>query len=86
MIKDLEFIIDDFFIEIKLNRFKYIIRYDGIKYDYYKYKDGFDVLVKEIREVVVKVDEFWKNKIVKKYEEIVIKFLVVKEEKKVEEF
>lgn len=36
--------------------------------------------------MVVNVDVFWKKKIVKKYGEIEIKLLVVKEEKKVEEF
>ncbi len=43
MIKDLESIIDDFFIETKLNRPKHITRYDGTKHDYHKHKDGFSV-------------------------------------------
>ncbi|HDD1004101.1 TPA: staphylocoagulase [Staphylococcus aureus] len=85
MIKDLESIIDDFFIETKLNRPKHITRYDGTKHDYHKHKDGFDALVKETREAVAKADESWKNKTVKKYEETVTKSPVVKEEKKVEE-
>ncbi|HDA7826570.1 staphylocoagulase [Staphylococcus aureus] len=85
MIKDLESIIDDFFIETKLNRPKHITRYDGTKHDYHKHKDGFDALVKETREAVAKADESWKNKTVKKYEETVTKSPAVKEEKKVEE-
>ncbi|HCX2151654.1 TPA: staphylocoagulase [Staphylococcus aureus] len=85
MIKDLESIIDDFFIETKLNRPKHITRYDGTKHDYHKHKDGFDALVKETREAVAKADESWKNKTVKKYGETETKSPVVKEEKKVEE-
>ncbi|HDH4925004.1 TPA: staphylocoagulase, partial [Staphylococcus aureus] len=85
MIKDLESIIDDFFIETKLNRPKHITRYDGTKHDYHKHKDGFDALVKETREAVAKADESWKTKTVKKYRETVTKSPVVKEEKKVEE-
>ncbi|HGO3722607.1 staphylocoagulase [Staphylococcus aureus] len=85
MIKDLESIIDDFFMETKLNRPNHITRYDGTKHDYHKHKDGFDALVKETREAVAKADESWKNKTVKKYEETVRKSPVVKEEKKVEE-
>ncbi|HAR5075068.1 TPA: staphylocoagulase [Staphylococcus aureus] len=85
MIKDLESIIDDFFIETKLNRPKHITRYDGTKHDYHKHKDGFDALVKETREAVAKADESWKNKTVKKYGETETKLPVVKEEKKVEE-
>ncbi|HFN9411327.1 TPA: staphylocoagulase [Staphylococcus aureus] len=85
MIKDLESIIDDFFIETKLNRPQHITRYDGTKHDYHKHKDGFDALVKETREAVSKADESWKTKTVKKYGETVTKSPVVKEEKKVEE-
>ncbi|HHW5056403.1 TPA: staphylocoagulase [Staphylococcus aureus] len=85
MIKDLESIIDDFFIETKLNRPKHITRYDGTKHDYRKHKDGFDALVKETREAVAKADESWKKKTVKNYDESVTKSPVVKEEKKVEE-
>ncbi|HGZ8143910.1 TPA: staphylocoagulase [Staphylococcus aureus] len=85
MIKDLESIIDDFFIETKLNRPKHITRYDGTKHDYHKHKDGFDALVKETREAIAKADESWKNKTVKKYGETETKSPVVKEEKKVEE-
>lgn len=65
MIKDLESIIDDFFIETKLNRPQHITRYDGTKHDYHKHKDGFDALVKETREAVSKADESWKTKTVK---------------------
>ena len=85
MIKDLESIIDDFFIETKLNRPQHITRYDGTKHDYHKHKDGFDALVKETREAVSKADESWKTKTVKKYGETETKYPVVKEEKKVEE-
>ncbi|HDE0628823.1 TPA: staphylocoagulase [Staphylococcus aureus] len=85
MIKDLESIIDDFFIETKLNRPQHITRHDGTKHDYHKHKDGFDALVKETREAVSKADESWKTKTVKKYGETVTKSPVVKEEKKVEE-
>lgn len=66
MIKDLESIIDDFFIETKLNRPQHITRYDGTKHDYHKHKDGFDALVKETREAVSKADESWKTKTVQK--------------------
>ncbi|UXT30660.1 staphylocoagulase [Staphylococcus aureus] len=85
MIKDLESIIDDFFIETKLNRPNHITRYDGNQHDYYKHRDGFDALVKETREAVANADESWKKKTVKTYGETVTKSPVVKEEKKVEE-
>ncbi|SGT97944.1 staphylocoagulase [Staphylococcus aureus] len=85
MIKDLESIIDDFFIETKLNRPNHITRYDGNQHDYYKHRDGFDALVKETREAVANADESWKTKTVKTYGEAETKAHVVKEEKKVEE-
>ncbi|MCG9810204.1 staphylocoagulase [Staphylococcus argenteus] len=85
MIKDLESIIDDFFIETKLNRPNQITRYDGTKHDYYKHRDGFDALVKETREAVDQADESWKTKTIKKYGESETKSPIAKEEKKVEE-
>ncbi|HCX2120556.1 TPA: staphylocoagulase [Staphylococcus aureus] len=85
MIKDLESIIDDFFIETKLNRPNHITRYDGNQHDYYKHRDGFDALVKETREAVANADESWKTRTVKNYGETEIKSPVIKEEKKVEE-
>lgn len=65
------------------------MKYNFIIYNYKINSDNkfnFDKLVEEMKKVVKEVDDFWKKKIVKKYGEIEIKLLVVKEEKKVEEF
>ncbi|HDA1789668.1 TPA: staphylocoagulase [Staphylococcus aureus] len=85
MIKDLESIIEDFFIETGLNKPGNITSYDSSKHHYKNHSEGFEALVKETREAVAKADESWKNKTVKKYEETVTKSPAVKEEKKVEE-
>ncbi|HBN6335743.1 TPA: staphylocoagulase [Staphylococcus aureus] len=85
MLKDLESIIEDFFIETGLNKPGNITSYDSSKHDYKHYREGFEALVKETREAVDKADESWKNKTVKTYGETEIKAHAVKEEKKVED-
>ncbi|HEI7352834.1 TPA: staphylocoagulase [Staphylococcus aureus] len=85
MLKDLESIIEDFFIETGLNKPDNITSYDSSKHDYKHHREGFDALVKETREAVDKADGSWKNKTVKTYGETETKSPVVKEEKKVEE-
>ncbi|HDD0317999.1 TPA: staphylocoagulase [Staphylococcus aureus] len=85
MIKDLESIIEDFFIETGLNKPGNITSYDSSKHDYKHYREGFEALVKETKDAVAKADESWKTKTVKTYGETETKAHVVKEEKKVEE-
>ncbi|MCB8097466.1 staphylocoagulase [Staphylococcus aureus] len=85
MLKDLESIIEDFFIETGLNKPDNITSYDSSKHDYKHHREGFEALVKETREAVDKADESWKTKTVKTYGEAETKAHVVKEEKKVEE-
>lgn len=85
MIKDLESIIEDFFIETGLNKPVNITSYDSSKHHYKNHSEGFEALVKETREAVTNANDSWKTKTVKKYGETEIKSPVVKEEKKVEE-
>ncbi|MBH5016737.1 staphylocoagulase [Staphylococcus aureus] len=85
MIKDLESIIEDFFIETGLNKPDNITSYDSSKHHYKNHSEGFEALVKETREAVTNANDSWKTKTVKKYGETVTKSPVVKEEKKVEE-
>ncbi|EOD4509149.1 staphylocoagulase [Staphylococcus aureus] len=88
MIDDLNSIIDDFFMETKQNRPNSITKYDPTKHNFKEKsenKPNFDKLVEETKKAVKEADESWKNKTVKKYEETVTKYPVVKEEKKVEE-
>nr|BAH66295.1 staphylocoagulase precursor [Staphylococcus aureus] len=85
MIKDLESIIEDFFIETGLNKPVNITSYDSSKHHYKNHSEGFEALVKETREAVTNANDSWKTKAVKKYGETEIKSPVVKEEKKVEE-
>ncbi|UVI82543.1 staphylocoagulase [Staphylococcus aureus] len=85
MIKDLESIIEDFFIETGLNKPGNITSYDSSKHHYKNHSEGFEALVKETREAVANADASWKKKTVKKYGETETKSPVVKEEKKVEE-
>ncbi|HDP2763672.1 TPA: staphylocoagulase [Staphylococcus aureus] len=85
MIKDLESIIEDFFIETGLNKPGNITSYDSSKHHYKNHSEGFEALVKETREAVTNANDSWKTKTVKKYGETVTKSPVVKEEKKVEE-
>ncbi|TXO03379.1 staphylocoagulase [Staphylococcus aureus] len=85
MLKDLESIIEDFFIETGLNKPGNITSYDSSKHDYKHYREGFEALVKETREAVDKADDSWKTKTVKNYGESETKSPVVKEENKVED-
>nr|P17855.1 RecName: Full=Staphylocoagulase; Flags: Precursor [Staphylococcus aureus]BAA00126.1 staphylocoagulase precursor [Staphylococcus aureus]prf//1313299A staphylocoagulase [Staphylococcus aureus] len=85
MIKDLESIIEDFFIETGLNKPGNITSYDSSKHHYKNHSEGFEALVKETREAVANADESWKTKTVKKYGESETKSPVVKEENKVED-
>ncbi|HEB2279794.1 TPA: staphylocoagulase [Staphylococcus aureus] len=85
ILKDLESIIEDFFIETGLNKPDNITSYDSSKHDYKHHREGFEALVKETREAVDKADDSWKTKTVKKYGETETIAHVVKEEKKVEE-
>ncbi|HFE5370698.1 TPA: staphylocoagulase [Staphylococcus aureus] len=85
MLKDLESIIEDFFIETGLNKPDNITSYDSSKHDYKNHREGFEALVKETREAVDKADESWKTKTVKSYGQTETKSPDVKEEKKVEE-
>ncbi|HDJ7688686.1 TPA: staphylocoagulase [Staphylococcus aureus] len=85
MLKDLESIIEDFFIETGLNKPDNITSYDSSKHDYKNHREGFEALVKETREAVDKADASWKTKTVKSYGQTETKSPDVKEEKKVEE-
>ncbi|WP_414488703.1 staphylocoagulase [Staphylococcus aureus] len=85
MLKDLESIIEDFFIETGLNKPDNITSYDSSKHDYKNHREGFEALVKETREAVDKADASWKTKTVKSYGQTETKPPDVKEEKKVEE-
>ncbi|QTY49921.1 staphylocoagulase [Staphylococcus aureus] len=85
MLKDLESIIEDFFIETGLNKPDNITSYDSSKHDYKHHREGFEALVKETREAIANADESWKTRTVKNYGESETKSPVVKEEKKVEE-
>ncbi|CDR66543.1 staphylocoagulase [Staphylococcus schweitzeri] len=85
MIKDLESVIEDFFIETGLNKPDNITSYDSSKHDYKHRREGFEALVKETKDAVAKADESWKTKTVKSYGQTETKSQVVKEEKKVEE-
>ncbi|WP_423828745.1 staphylocoagulase [Staphylococcus aureus] len=88
MMKDLNSIIDDFFIDTNQNRPTTIKKYDPRIHDFTKKKENksnFDALVKETKDAVAKADNSWKTKTVKTYGEAETKAHVVKEEKKVEE-
>ncbi|HDF6354294.1 staphylocoagulase [Staphylococcus aureus] len=85
MLKDLESIIEDFFIETGLNKPDNITSYDSSKHDYKHHREGFEALVKETKDAVANAKDSWKTKTVKSYGQTETKSPVVKEEKKVEE-
>ncbi|HDT5752676.1 TPA: staphylocoagulase [Staphylococcus aureus] len=88
MMDDLNFIIDDFFMDTNMNRPLNITKFNPNIHDYTnkpENRDNFDKLVKETREAIANADESWKTRTVKNYGESETKSPVVKEEKKVEE-
>ncbi|HCY8318129.1 TPA: staphylocoagulase [Staphylococcus aureus] len=85
MLKDLESIIEDFFIETGLNKPDNITSYDSSKHDYKHHREGFEALVKETKDAVANAKDSWKTKTVKSYGQTETKSPVLKEEKKVEE-
>ncbi|CAA3938295.1 staphylocoagulase [Staphylococcus aureus] len=88
MMDDLNSIIDDFFMDTKMNKPLNITKFNPNIHDYTnkpENRDNFDKLVKETREAVANADESWKTRTVKNYGESETKSPVVKEEKKVEE-
>ncbi|HDA6737935.1 TPA: staphylocoagulase [Staphylococcus aureus] len=88
MMDDLNSIIDDFFMDTKMNRPLNITKFNPNIHDYTnkpENRDNFDKLVKETREAIANADESWKTRTVKNYGESETKSPVVKEEKKVEE-